>query len=122
MALQLATSVVHLGNRLTSNLSDDDDILLKTRYMSRAANSLFASFGNIGPVPLTYLFQSYCLVLYGCALWKLSCRSLKTLVFIAVLACKACIMLSYQDRVNSSREPSTAQTSWCLQFILSLVT
>ena len=79
LVLQVVTSVIHLGNKLTYNLSDDDDVLLKTRHLSRAANSLFATFGNIGPIPLTYLFRSHCLSLYGCELWKLSCPSLRTL-------------------------------------------
>ena len=35
---------------------------------------------NIGPIPLSYsLFSSYCLALYGCALWKLSLHALKGL-------------------------------------------
>ena len=30
LVLQVVTSVIHLGNKLTHNLSDDDDVLLKT--------------------------------------------------------------------------------------------
>ena len=74
--LGLSNSVIHLGNKLAYNLSDDDDILLKICQLSRAANGLFAAFGFIGPVPLTLLFR---LALYGCELWKLSSRSLKVL-------------------------------------------
>ena len=37
-------TVLHLGHKLSSNLSDDDDILLKSRHLSRATNSLFSTF------------------------------------------------------------------------------
>lgn len=55
---------------------------LKSRYLSRAANSLFSTFPKIGPVPLTYLFSSYCLALYGCELWNLSSPGLRSLEVI----------------------------------------
>ena len=71
-----------MGNKLKFNLCDDDDILLKSRYLSRAANSLFSTFSKIGPIPLTYLFSSYCLALYGCELWNLSSPGLRGLEVI----------------------------------------
>ena len=57
-----------------------DNNLLKSHYLSRAANSLFpqapgSAFSNF----LFYLFSSYCLALNGCALWKLSLNTLKRL-------------------------------------------
>ena len=45
-----------VGNKLTYDLCDDDDILLKSHYLSRVANSLFSTFSNIGPIPLSSLF------------------------------------------------------------------
>ena len=44
--LRLASTVDHLGNRFKYDLSDDDDVLLKSRHLSRAAN---ASFHGVGP-------------------------------------------------------------------------
>ena len=48
------SSVIHLGNKLTYNLLDNDDILLKSRQLSWEANGLFAFFGFIDPVSLIY--------------------------------------------------------------------
>ena len=47
--------------------------------MIRKANSLLCSFSNLSPIVLTYLFHSFCLSLYGCALWNISSKCLKTL-------------------------------------------
>ena len=69
----------HLGNKLTHDLRDDEDVLLKCRQMTKAANGLFATFGRINPLIHTFLFQSYCLSLYGACLWNLSCKSLRSL-------------------------------------------
>ena len=68
----------HLGHKLY-NLNDDDDILLKSRHLSRAANCLFTTFSFLSPSPLSYLFSSFCLSLYGCVLWKLSSPALRGL-------------------------------------------
>ena len=44
--------------------------------MVKKTNCLLASFPRVGPFILTRLFQSYCLSLYGSALWSLSCPAL----------------------------------------------
>ena len=44
--------------------------------MVRKANCLLASFPRVDPLVLTRLFQSYCLPLFGSALWSLSCPAL----------------------------------------------
>ena len=79
VSLTLLPSVLHLGNKLSHNLQDDEDVMLKCRQMTKAANGLFATFGRIDPSVLTFLFESYCLSLYGACLWKLSCKSLRSL-------------------------------------------
>ena len=40
-------SLLHLGNRLKYDLSDSEDILLKTRYLIGAANNLFTTLGYV---------------------------------------------------------------------------
>ena len=77
--LPLLKEVLHLGHILTYNLSDDRDIQSKTRDMIRKVNSLFYCFPNLSPTVMTFLFRSYCLSLYGSALWNLSSKSLKAL-------------------------------------------
>ena len=75
---------------MSSNLSEDDDILLKSRHLSHAANSSFSTFSFLAPSPLSYLFSSYCLSLYGGALWKLSSPALKGLE-VTFNKCLRCI-------------------------------
>lgn len=77
--LPVVSEVVHLGHILTHNLSDDKDIHSKCRDMVRKAMSLFCCFPNLSPIVLTFLFRSFCLSLYGSALWFLSSRSLSAL-------------------------------------------
>lgn len=70
---------MHLGNILSSDLNDSEDILSKCRDMLTKFNALFSCFPNLDPSILTNLFQSYCLSLHGSALWNISSRSLQTL-------------------------------------------
>ena len=74
--LSFLDTVTHLGHLLHYNLSDVPDINHKLRNMVKKANCLLASFPRVGPIILTRLFQSYCLSLYGSALWTLSCPAL----------------------------------------------
>ena len=59
--LGLSDTVVHLGNILSSDLSDSEDILSKCRDMLTKFNALLTCFPNHDPSILTNLFQSYCL-------------------------------------------------------------
>ena len=76
--LGFSNTVVHLGNILSSDLNDSEDILSKCRDMLTKSNALLCCFPNLDPVILTNLFQSYCLSLHGSALWNISSRSLQT--------------------------------------------
>ena len=40
---------------------------------------ILATSSNLGPEMCTFLFHAHCMSLYGCALWKLSSPSLRTL-------------------------------------------
>ena len=71
--------VVHLGLHLHYDLSDDADILSKARDLDRKANLMLCTFSAADPVVKTRLLQSYCLALYGCSLWKLSCSSIRSI-------------------------------------------
>ena len=74
--LSFVDTVTHLGHLLHYNLSDVPDINRKLRDTVKKANCLLASFPHVGPFILTRLFQSYCISLYGSALWALSCPAL----------------------------------------------
>ena len=77
--LNFVNTVAHLGHVLTYDLSDSADITSKTRDMIKKANCVLFSFTGVDPVILTRLFSSFCLSLYGAALWNLSNPSLRSL-------------------------------------------
>ena len=78
-SLELSKSVVHLGHILSSDLSDDADIVSKKKDLCKKANCMLSVFSSCDPLIKTRLFQSFCLSLYGCALWKTSAPQLKYL-------------------------------------------
>ena len=49
----------HLGHTLKLNLSDDDDVLIRSRDLVKKANHLLVSFAGVGPGILTRLFQCF---------------------------------------------------------------
>ena len=75
--LTLSKSANHLGHILSSDLSDDDDILASQRDMCRKANSMLCIFSSANPYVKTKLLKSFCLSLYGSSLWKSSALSWK---------------------------------------------
>ena len=75
----LADRACHLGHILSSDLSDTDDILRVQNDMCRRANCLLSTFYAANPAIKTLLFRSFCLSLYGSALWRLSSSSLRSL-------------------------------------------
>ena len=72
-------SVVHLGNYLMMNLSDDLDIQMKSMDVIKQAKTALLRFNFVDSILKTRLFQSYCLSFYGGALWHLSSRQIKGL-------------------------------------------
>ena len=77
--LAMLDSVVHLGSYLTVNLSDDLDIRMKTMDFIRQANAVLLRFHFADRALKTHLFRSYCLGLYGGALWNLSSGPVRAL-------------------------------------------
>ena len=77
--LPFVNVVVHLGHHISYDLSDTVDISMKTRDLVRKANLMLRTFSAADPAVKTYLFQSYCLSLYGCSLWSLSCPGIQSI-------------------------------------------
>ena len=77
--LKLADRACRLGHILRSDLSDTDDILRVQTDMCRRANCLLSTFYATNPAVKTLLFHTFCLSLYGSALWRLSSSSLRSL-------------------------------------------
>ena len=115
LPLRFSSSVIHLGNKLTYNLLDNDD---KFHQLSWAANGLFASFGFIDPVSLIYFSHTVWLfMVVSCGSYLLTVLSVLEVAFnnylqrilslptqmhtsissAAALACRAFLMLSLLD-------------------------
>ena len=75
----MSHSAKHLGHILSSNLSDTDDIVRVKKDLVRKANCMLHSFSPCNPFVKTKLFESFCLSLYGSALWFSSSPELRSL-------------------------------------------
>ena len=133
--------VVHLGHLLCHDLSDSDDILSKAWDLIRKANLMLYTFSAADPVVKSRLLQSYCLSLYGSALWKLLCPAIHSIevslttysdasgIFHAIatpefytllLACPVCLMLSFLGQHPFCHLPSPALLSLFGKFLVNL--
>ena len=72
-------SIVHLGHILSHDLSDREDIVSIKKDLCRKANCLLHIFSSCNPHTKSILFQSFCLSLYGSALWNVSSPELQHL-------------------------------------------
>ena len=68
----------HLGHYLTYNLSDDEDIIFRSHDFLKKANLLLYNFKFCSST-LTFLLRSFCLSLYGCALWRLDSKAIASI-------------------------------------------
>ena len=75
--LTFVDEVSHLGHILTYNLNDKQDIIRVTKDMNRKANSILCKCSALDCAIKCYLIKSYCLSLYGSALWSLGSPSIK---------------------------------------------
>jgi len=75
--LTWVTSIKYLGNMITSNLKDDQDIQMKRGYFYRSVNCMCAKFKNVllNTDVAAKLFQTYCCSFYGSQAWSMSSSS-----------------------------------------------
>ena len=64
MQLTFVDTVVHLGHTLSCNLSDSEDIEIKTKDFIRRANCLLLNFGVCSAALKSMLLQSFCICLF----------------------------------------------------------
>ena len=64
--------VKHLGHIITSDLTDDKDIMHQTSIYNRKANAVLSDFKNISGDLRVQMMQSYCSSFYGSQLLDLS--------------------------------------------------
>lgn len=60
----------YLGHIIESNLQDNKDVELRLNKFYSSTNSLFRNFKNVNIDTLLYLFNSYCMPVYGLCLWR----------------------------------------------------
>ena len=77
--LCFSQTIVHLGHILSHDLSDGEDIVSIKKDLCRKANCLLHIFSSCNPHIKSTLFQSFCLSLYGSALWNVSSPELQHL-------------------------------------------
>ena len=76
--LMFVDELSHLGhNILTYNLNDKQDIIRVAKDMNWKANSILCKFSALDCAIKCYLIKSYCLALYGSALWSLGSPSIQ---------------------------------------------
>lgn len=83
--LTFVDTVVHMGHTLSCNLSDQEDIEIKTKDFIRHARCLLLNFGVRSTAVKSMLLQSFRMSFYGAALWKLACSELHSLEVVFCL-------------------------------------
>ena len=68
--MQFVTEFKYLGHVITCSLSDDKDLQREMRNMYIRTNTLRCRFGKCSKKVKVRLFRSYCLCMYGTALWN----------------------------------------------------
>ena len=71
--------VKHLGNIVTHDLKDDQDISYKRGVFISQVNKLKCKFQTINSTLRGKLLQTYCCSWYGCQIWDLVGRSVKVM-------------------------------------------
>ena len=78
--LQWKSTIKHLGNMLSMNMSDKVDIEFKMHNFFSSVNRLIAKFPGIDLQVRSKLFSTYCTSFYGCQTWCLNSKMLQPLV------------------------------------------
>ena len=70
--VEVVQSDVHLGNYISTNITDRN-IVGHVCDLHQRSNSVISDFNVCDSVSLHNLHQTYCMHMYGCKLWNLSC-------------------------------------------------
>ena len=74
--VEVVQSDVHLGNYISTNITDRN-IVGHICDLYQRSNSVISDFNVCDSVSLDSLHQTYCMHMYGCELWNLSCSYVK---------------------------------------------
>ena len=89
------SSVKHLGNIVSCNLEDGDDILLKKQDFYNQVNVMIADYQGINFQILTELFNKYCTSFYGSQAWDLRSKDIAGFYTAWNKAVQRCLGLPY---------------------------
>ena len=78
-AIPWTTRVKHLGNYITSDLSDDADIVMKKAKFISQVNTVNVKFASVPSLIRGRLLQNYCCSWYGCQTWDAVGKSVQQL-------------------------------------------
>ena len=70
--------VNYLGNHIKSDMNDKYDLGIRTGEFIGRFNNMLANFKQVPQSVLCKLFQSHCAVWYGCQLWLLGTKEIKS--------------------------------------------
>ena len=66
---EVVDSIKYLGNVISRDLNDTEDINFKLNNFYKNFNSVFRAFNNVSIDTFSFLFNSYCTPRYGTELW-----------------------------------------------------
>ena len=91
-------SVKHLGNIVTHDLKDDDDVNLKKGTFIGQVNKLKCKFCTVQSSLRGRLLQTYCCSWYGCQTWDLAGRQVEAMNIEWNKAVRRTLLLPYKTR------------------------
>lgn len=77
--ISFVKSFTHLGHIITSELTDDADVIKRCSDFIGQVNNTVCFFRKLRSFVQNNLFRSYCTSYYGCELWRLSNRNIDNL-------------------------------------------
>lgn len=77
-SLKWEETIKHLGNYISSDLSEREEVAHKRGELFGRVNSLLGNFAGMHHSVLSKLFKTQCLHLYGCQSWRLNDRHVKS--------------------------------------------
>ena len=100
VVLKWKTKVLHLGNYVTYNLSDHDDIMFKKGVFISQVNKLNVKFSAVSSMLRGFLFQNYCCSWYGCQNWDLYGSDIDRMQIEWNKAVRRVLAIPYQTHTN----------------------
>ena len=92
--------VKHLGNVVTCDLSDADDITFKKGVFISQVNKMNVKFSSVHSTLKGQLLQTYCCSFYGCQTWDLTGRSVRCMGTEWNKAVRRTLSIPYKTRTN----------------------